>query len=208
MSVDRTKYLLNEAVTTIRDEAFPEIPANPSNTATTTSLHSWLLRTKSVTVPEPATAPAPPTFERNSSWLTTINTKGKQAAGERAVLPALSRLPSLGKELTGPKKDITWDTEAIHFQTFLIFYAAATKDLSVEQEMQQVFELLDDNNDGRILVSYFHQVLGVMFNHLPAENIRNLTLEARVATNENISDDEWLRNGVITYDDFVVFCSN
>lgn len=99
----------------------------------------------------------------------------------------------------------TWDTNFIDFETFLIIFSATTKKLSSEQEIKEVFSLLDDDNDGFVDVAAFRQVVHAMCPDLSEEAVTNVVAEAWIRDKKHLNLAEWLADGSISYNDFVEF---
>jgi len=115
-------------------------------------------------------------------------------------------------------------TRGFTYEDFLYFYATTTKTMSSDKELKAVFQLLDDDDDGFVLVSKMvplvcnlmdmtvpdaQMALLVARSNFPEKNTRfpprSHSLLDKNIQYSKMTDKQWLEEGAMSYDEFVEF---
>jgi Ca2+-binding EF-hand superfamily protein len=119
------------------------------------------------------------------------------------------------------------DIRGFSYDDFLLFYAVATKNKSTSQEIKEIFQLLDDDADGFVELQKLIPLLTNMM-ELPESDIIASLVASRIPQpiskpaypphahsllevhldQAELSDNDWINDGKMSYEEFMIFIKN
>jgi calcium-binding protein CML len=94
--------------------------------------------------------------------------------------------------------------EALSFEDFLVAYSLLTQDFSSDREMKEIFNMLDDNDDGLIEVRKLTTVFSALLPNLSRQDIVSMIQRGFISDEEN-NVREFYQEGLVNYKQFAEF---